>query len=370
MTKFNLGKIITAGLVSAACLLPTLAAANSCGMSCDPCCQDDCGFYVGGDVLYWTACQECLEVGSTTEDITVDIETGKVTTTAKIHVADYNWDLGFRVFAGYRMGCDDWELRGVYTYWNNDATGNIRPNLLGVKTSTNNDFKYQTADALLYREYILGCSSKLRPFAGFRALWIDQKFRVETKIVGPETSEIAVEPLILSQLKLDSDLFAAGMTAGIDWEWTLCDGFGVYVGMSGSLLEGDTDNRHAFLRLESPIGPTSSSFSSSAEQFESEFILKDDRCLPIPGYHLNAGVTWESCFDMCGMESWLKFSLGYELNHWFQVPTFNPFGLLAGQFEGTSTTSQTDVNVPFNLLTCKTNSVLLHGLTARVSYLF
>ena len=69
-----------------------------------PCCKE-CGFFGGGEFLYWTTYQ-------TDMDYAVDVILGNLPTFGpRTHIVDYDWDTGFRAMAGYLSDCDGWDVK-------------------------------------------------------------------------------------------------------------------------------------------------------------------------------------------------------------------------------------------------------------------
>ncbi|MEX1013148.1 MAG: Lpg1974 family pore-forming outer membrane protein, partial [Waddliaceae bacterium] len=190
MNFVNIKNTLLTGAVSLLAFNATSANAdgyyNNYGSSyCDPCnpcpqvacpCPCDSNFYVGAEALFWKAENKDQNYGAVTVTEVVDLID---ITTIELQSANHDWNVGFRVFAGYKVDdCCDWELYLAYTRFTSDASGSfVSPiTIVGVDTfsaavSFNNDLKYQTFDALVAKEFEVNQCGYIRPFFGFRGLW-------------------------------------------------------------------------------------------------------------------------------------------------------------------------------------------------------
>lgn len=353
MTRFSMKNSVVAGLATVLCLLGGTAQAdqnyNYGSYPCEPCdacpdrccfstcCVDDqCGFFVGADLLFWTACQKNLDCVISQKELSEGFfEFNR-------HVVDYDWSVGYRVFGGYRMGVDDWEVSAVFTHWNNDATGTFDISFIDGETevdgrvSCKTKVDYDVIDILLARSYQLGCDSQFKPFFGFRGVWLDQDW----------TSIDLLAEGCPPVRKFHSDVFARGLHAGSSFHWDGCEGFGVWATAGASLLEGDVRNKQEV------------DFDVENGVAYPQQTLKESYCLPFAGYNLGAGIDYECCFTGCEGESIIRLGLGYEFHNWFCVPQpvsdFSGDDILAEDVSGVSTGS----------------ALMMHGLTFRVGYYF
>lgn len=292
--------------------------------------DDERGLFFSGEVLYWTATQEGLNYITVPETF---LEEDPVTSEFSREYLQHDWAPGFRLDGGYRMGTNNWVIRSAYTYWSHtakDEVSRVTEVAAGDNPEISNIFKgkssldYRTADLVFERPYDFTFWSEMRPFIGFRALWIDQRFTTKTETVPANT---------ISNLETEkSSLFAKGIYAGLDYRWDLSNGFTFWQTSSASLLEGEIKSSHAS---------------------EDQEILSKNHCSPIAGLSLGTGLGWESCYCLCNTLFKYRIDLGYELNQWFSV------------------TEELRGPIVDDILTdVKYDSIVLHGATLKVSLFF
>ncbi|MEX1013174.1 MAG: Lpg1974 family pore-forming outer membrane protein [Waddliaceae bacterium] len=351
MTRFSMKNSVVAGIASALCLMVGTVQAdqdynNYGSYPCEPCgtcpdrcfstcCVDDqCGFFIGADLLFWTACQKNLSC------VITDTVTGETPETTEFnrHLVDYDWSVGYRVFGGYRMGVDDWEIAAVFTHWDNDSSKTVDHNDSTIHQHCRVDLDYDVIDILLARSYQLGCDSQFKPFIGFRGVWLDQDWKTE---------DLAVTPVVPLR-EFHSSLFARGLHAGSTFHWDGCEGFGLWATAGASLLEADVHNKHE-VNFEAANPPVAGD------------TLKEKYCLPFAGYNLGVGIDYECCFCGCEGESIVRLGLGYEFQNWFSTP--EPVRDFIDVDVATP-----DIDAVHGVSTG--GALMLHGVTFRVGYYF
>ncbi len=314
----NLRKTTLLGFITLLTVVFSSASADNfsrwdcCSKGChlspaQPCC-DDCGFFAGGDFLWWKAC-------SSDHDFAVDTDinpSGGPQVDGKEYHVDFDWDSGFRATLGYRLGYDGWDVRAVYTYFHNSgdrsisnkdglelgstiATPSIRTGRDHFEKATAKiNLDFDLLDFVASRPFCISKTMIMRPYFGPRALILSQKEKYHYDDVSTG-----------NELDIDwrGRTEAAGLLAGVEWNMHLCDGFSLYANSAGSVLA--TWNNHG------TIHQVSKGFD------DSDFKIKGSvDCAGIPAYHIAAGFNWETqicdwCFDL---------NLGYEFNHWFNLP--------------------------------------------------
>ncbi len=332
--------------------------ANISSGCCNPCqenncCTDDCGFYLGGDFLYWTVNQSELDYAVDDEDSDHG-NLGK----GKVHYLDFDWDAGFRIFGGYSLGWDCWDVAVVYTHFCEEANGSAKtsndqalvPTLeppdadvkVVDKAKGDNDLDYDVVDLVFTRPFCISKCSVLHPFFGVRALWLDQCLKVEYS--GGDIDDLGFDKDVI---KNDSKYKAVGLRAGLGYTVSVCNGFGLYADVGGSVLAGRTDDHQQVQRFD------------GSEVVSDDIDIKDKQYTSLFGYQIGVGASYETCY--C---DWvIKLSIGYEMNQWLNTPRLRRWvdGGHGGSNEGMSrgvTTSATDGNL------------LLHGLIVKAGMEF
>jgi hypothetical protein len=257
---------------------------DPCNDPCDVACEDFSafgGFDIGADFLYWKPCVDDLFVAQVTNENVVERKS-----------IDPKWEPGVRVKLAKPDMCGCFTLSGSYTWLkSNDhktitnEAGVLRPiylpdSIIGANVYTEIggtwDTTYQTFDVLL--SYNLRCNDcqTLTPFFGVEGLILNQKLNHNYSI-GP----------VLQTASWDSDFFGAGFKMGLEHDLALSDCFALFAAGSGSIAVGTHDVKTTVTGK----------------------IYKDDVCLIVPGYHLQAGLKYEA--DWCGMEFAIR--AGYEM---------------------------------------------------------
>ncbi len=296
--------------------------------------DDERGTFLAGELLYWTATQKGLDF-ATIEGTFPDNPPGVSDEGFTRYSLDHGWTPGFRLHAGYRGGTNQWVVRSAYTYWSNttkDSVEVITQAAIGTQEqqsiiySGKASLDYRTADIVFENPCDFTCWSELRPFVGFRALWIDQRFESQSEQIPSNT--------VTDDVTEKSALFAKGMYAGLDYRWDVTSGFSFWQSSSASLLDGEIQSTHTSDTLE-------------------QVVRSDKHCGPIAGLSLGTGIGWESCYCLCNTLMRFRLDLGYEFNQWFSVT------------EGTHDLFESgDARGIIN------DSIMLHGGTLKLSLFF
>lgn len=279
---------------------------------CDFGCSDRGGLNFGADFLYWTTCQDNLDyaVDHSTED-GAPILLGEKDT----HFIDYDWCPGVRGYFGLEL-CG-FAVTGQYTWIKNRANGYknytnenavLIASLLHPESDTRQaaiatglqDLWYQAAD-LLFSKEIEFCDDKLilRPFIGPRWMKIDQKQKVTY-----EGEEFAANS---EQVRWESSVCGVGVLVGADLFYRWVCGFGMFGQLAGTVVGGRTENEQIQVSLD----------SSGNDVDPPRISLEEKQNVCIPGYQLQAGITWDTC---CCDSLYIRFRFCYEFNQWLNTP--------------------------------------------------
>lgn len=276
--------------------------------SAQPCCED-CGFFGGAEFLYWTTEQSDLDYAADKKD------PSNIVGPKKIHFAEYDWDPGFRAMVGYRLGCDGWDARLRYTYYEPRAEGSAKVNsgenevlspiLLhpvwsatnGISAKAKCGLKYDVLDFTVSRPFCVSETLIMRPYWGVRGLWLNQSYHVRY-VVGPsgfENTEFPVGSIIDASYK--GETTGVGLVVGLDSNIHLCGGFSLYGNVGGSILASQMRFKHLQVLNGEDVGVN----------------VKEKQDVALASYELGAGINWElSICDCC-----MLFDLGYEFTHLF-----------------------------------------------------
>ena len=332
-------------------ITPSAASAQGWyGDSCNPCsnpCQDPCndccgfgGFELGADFLWWKTCVDDLDVGYSLVD---DVNSLHSNRSYHYKTICPDWEPGVRVFLAKPDLWCNWVLEGSYTYikptqsksFTSPADGSIYSSLSDDLTAirvgsdlekihANWKATYQTFDVLLGYPLEFCQCQHFTPYFGIAGLFLDQSLNSRGNYASD--SLIAADYF---RTHWKSDLWAVGLKLGTAYEYALCDGFKLIANGSATIVAGEAKNHN-----------TSSYFDNTGTPFEYTNSYHDDEsCHCIPGWHLQAGALYETCW--CDWE--LFFRVGYEFVQWYNVPNARRFFYANGEneFEARSTSPST-----------------------------
>lgn len=344
-------KKLSVGLLSAAllALTPSVASADSCDPCCDPCDWSLCdlgGFGVGVDFLWWKPCVDDMDYAFTRE---VDTHTH-----VKYHGICPDWEPGVRVFLTLPEFFCDWTLSGSWTWISACDSSSVSSHdgelinspllhqVFGVPgfshAKGSYDLDYHDWDVLLsYNLCNTGCH-EFSPFFGVAGLILDQEQKVDLHdnedLFGADRAHV----------KWNSDLWGVGLRAGTHYEYRFNDCMKVFARAEGTLLAGESDGTNKQYYID-----------TDESALRTDYSFKDgEHCHCIPGYHLTAGMIYETC--VCDYEFALR--LGYEFVHWHNIP--NP-RVFVGDDSSADLAHSTSRS---------TRDVAFHGLLAGVSFGF
>lgn len=323
------------------------AGGECCCEPCGVCCWDQEGFFVGADFLYWTVYQSDL-------DFAVDANVSAVTTVlgpGKVHYLDYDWDSGFRVEGGYRLGCEDWMGKVVYTYYRDTAKGSakgsvqqeLEATLLSPSVSFNpfreargrNKLEYDVVDILIGKSLKFCDKTILTPFFGVRGLWLDQRLSVEYR----GNSQLPTNGASLLSCK--SEFEGAGIHAGMDFTYDLNCGLQVCGHFAGSVLAGRSKSHQLNVNVNE---------NGSLSQVNVD--ISDHLDDSLIGWQMGIGGRYAT--DVWDCTS-LVLSVGYEMTRWTDVPQLRRWN---------NSEAKGATNSPSNA------DILFHGLTLKADLLF
>ncbi|MGA8163419.1 MAG: Lpg1974 family pore-forming outer membrane protein [Waddliaceae bacterium] len=325
----------------------------------DPCnAWGPCSFgdlEIGGEFLWWKPCIDKLEFAFAEEGVKAlkdeganplagedakpskdEIVLSRYRTKSTIKTLCPDWEPGGRVWV-YKPSvlCSNCGLGASWTgiFVNHaDSIGVVRDldekekkiASLGIPTiqlplAAYYDGKYIGATALFkvgYHDYDVlfsypcFCSERsvIRPFFGFAGLILNQKLRIKGK--NPSVCD--------GDVKWKSDLSAYGLRVGTEYECKFANCFGIFGRFAATIVTGcpDTKSRHRF------------DCHIKNEADEHHTILDDECYRCYPGYHLTAGVSYETCVNDVDV----IFRAGYEFVEWHNLPHPRKFSAQEARF--------------------------------------
>jgi hypothetical protein len=228
--------------------------ADECSAYCDEWSVGSGKFKVGADWLYWQVSEDNFEAASILRWDGDDEHPKHFRPVG----SNPKWNSGYRVNLGYEF-CDCWDLEAIYTNLPNrnrsrhhslessdadnyivlsdqfDFEDFIIPGYFrSFQTRSHNDLSWIDLD--MSRAVCFGECFTVRPHVGFRALWIENKFKMHGEF--PDVSSGANlepnNPFFFAHLK--HELTGYGVEGGLWTNWELGCGLSVVGHFGGSIL--------------------------------------------------------------------------------------------------------------------------------------
>lgn len=225
------------------------------------------------DALFWKT-----KIGGTEYAYTDQDPTATLPVKGKTKHMEFNWDWGLRAGLGYNFEYDQWDLRGVFTWWDTCGSDTVSAGLnstvvptRGTSRITDNpnvaslipeglflfcrraksqfDFSYQAIDLELGRDFYVSSTLSLRPFWGVKTAWMDLE-QITRYSGGSEVTSQTGNLVILGvgrntiHVKESSDFWGLGPRTGVDSRWYLGSGFSLFGNLSLAALFGFFEVNH------------------------------------------------------------------------------------------------------------------------------
>lgn len=215
----------------------------------------DSGPFFNLDFLYLQAREDGLEYA---QKETYKSRGNPFVFNSKFEDLDFEWNPGFKVGVGYICPTDNWDMSASWTYLHSNAHDSsstndptlqaeaLRPNwfpiILGSiadKASAHWRLNYNIVDLEMGRNFFLGKRLSVRPHAGVKGIWIDQKYHVNYHGGFQYVDGTGFHTQFKdTSLKAKNDFKAVGMTLGADSEWSLSRQWSLLANISGTLAYG------------------------------------------------------------------------------------------------------------------------------------
>jgi len=264
---------------------------------------------------------------------------------------------------GYRLGCSQWDLRAIYTYYHNAASKTVKeantPDEFLVQTNGSpnvgstfsfqkgkNSLNYQTLDFVLGREFCLSDEISLYPFFGLRSIWLEQKLKSQASNTFAQ------------EVRWSSNTRGLGAHLGSLLNVDLCNGLGVYLKSAASLLGCKNSYHHkilAFLGVDGfsqDLGDSLHLRGTGDQELLEITRANGAQYVPLASLEISAGLNWETI--LCG--SCTTFSLGYDMIYYAHTPLVHRYFSL-NPTVGASTNEMV-------------GNILLHGLSFGANIAF
>lgn len=265
------------------------------------CCPSPCNnhFFVRGDVLYWTPRITGLELNFGTSEIAESFVDCTQILVTKENDRDphFKWDAGYRAGLGYET--DKWISEVLWTHFDGNGDRRSHHSFSHGKAT----IKFDQVDLALAYNYDISCGLTLRPFVGVRGTRIHE--HLESILVTKLALVGNPDALETRRLNDQQKYLGVGPLFGLEGNWDIACGFGLYGTIAGSLLYGNYEvTFDDFDFFSSPISKQIYSFNK--------------RHLHAFDYNLDLGVgiNWHKTF---GKRFELNMKLGFEQHQYFNL---------------------------------------------------
>ncbi len=266
--------------------------------------RDGADLFIYGDLLYWNAHENGLQLGVKNEDSASNLSDSKA---LNIHG---KWNVGFRAGVGYNTPHDGWDLSLTWLRFTDNGRksfhahgdefvlpSRIHPddNILNgnspgaTRMKSNWRMRLDQLDLDLGREFFVSKWLTVRPHFGMRTDWIHQSLEVDYKnfiqIAQPNKSEV----------ELKDRWWGIGLEGGLDTQWGLGGGWSLFGDLSAAILYGFHDMDYK--TKDSPSGQKyvdmDDTYRVSHPILDIEMGLRWDNMFCNDRYHLGLQVGWE-----------------------------------------------------------------------------
>ncbi len=319
------------------------------GEKYDPCSYDadlfrkcEKVFFANGELLYWREELSTSEYAFEYDRAPLNISYGL----GSYKYAHYDYSPGFRIAFGYYNAPHYWQIYGQFTWIRISGSDNIKNvgtpsnfiagtfphNFLNPLQEADSKIKlyHELGDLLVLRVFLPNPHMRLRLFGGLTGGRIKQNWKIVYLDTTLQTATV------INKL----NFYGMGLRMGIDFDWFLRSNFYITGKVSLASLVG----RHRNF---------ASIFSTDINDFREH--VKGSRNRGVFNVQFFLGPSYQK--SLC--RSRFEVFAGYELNSWINVLEINRTSGGSGQ----TNTHEKEPRINSGLL-------LLHGLTARITYDF
>lgn len=291
-------------------------AYDDCGNCCS--CEPSCGHgFIGAEVLYLRAFEEGLSSACDRTDITnfYDGDTVVSTLRGKTHDPDFQWNVGFRIGAGYEFANSNCGIAACWTHFNSNTHGNH-----GHNHEHHWKIDFDAVDVIFGYEYKGTDCFGVTPYIGVKYANINQKLRTNfistirdgsgsfsDSSFSDSTSQAGSRDRghVTSSGDSKDDFWGVGPLFGLEADWLVGCGLGFYGNVSIATLYGNFHGKS----LHTDLFETGTNINHLNRHRQAcQFVLD-----------AGIGITWRTCF--CG-DNYLVLQLGLEEHRYFNQNQF------------------------------------------------
>lgn len=278
--------------------LPILTDTSKITPIAGPRVEEGADVFLTADLIYWDAVQSGLGFLET-------IPTGLDDAVGQVYYPDFNFDAGFQLGLGLQLGHDGWDITTNYTWFHPelrtqpfvDDNLSLRYAQLGNPSSSyvqgKCDFSMEldVIDFSIGRNYFISEFTTLRPFAGLKVVWNEQKIS--------QVFDDTIDNLFT--IKNTQKAFGMGLRSGMDTFFKFNENWSLYSTLAFDVLSYRVKN---YLKGSDETTPSASILVQS----------EDSQLVILPITEMSFGVLWDIWSD--NEEYHLGVSGGYDFQYW------------------------------------------------------
>ncbi len=285
--------------------------------------RDGADIFVYGDLLFWNAHENGLQVAVKNEGSISNLSDSETKT---VHG---KWNVGFRAGIGYNTPHDGWDLRLTWLRFTDHGHKNghadeddaIFPTLVhpaelfffsdaATKLKSRWHMRINQLDLDLGREFFVSKWLTLRPHFGIRTDWIRQKLEAEYNNLARVSLLGGLDSFASDPNDIETEIkdrwWGIGLEGGLDTQWGLGNGWSIFGDLSAAILYGF---HHMKYETDNDIV---------------EFVdMKDRYRVSHPILDLEMGVRWDNMF--CNDRFHVGLQVGWEHHIYFSQNQFPVF---------------------------------------------
>jgi hypothetical protein len=295
--------------------------------------RDGADLFIFGDLLYWNAHQNGMNVAVVQDDGASNPVNGTNTTAldnSQVINLRGKWNWGFRAGLGYNAMHDGWDLQLTWLRYT-DTSHKLRSdsddafyptqtmaslaspgnqNQFASKVRGYWGFNLNQLDLDLGREFFVSKWLTLRPHVGLRTDWIHQHFN-NSYYNLTASEEHFDQPDML--VKMKDHWYGIGLQGGLDTQWGLGNGWSVFGNAAGSILYGFHQLTTQNINADLPSMHDAVTFADVYNSYHISHAVLD----------FAMGLRWDEMF--CNDRFHIRFDLGWEHHVYFSQNQFPLF---------------------------------------------
>ena len=283
----------------------------------------DWGFFAGASFVYAQAIADGLRYATTT----ITVSDGSSSEQFCVnYLRDFEYNPGFKVNLGYKLGCDNWianveyfryhntiakdsfELSNIETnsgfvlnILNNGSTQGISSGNFAESASAKSSYRLNLdqLDFTLSRQYYVGRCLTVKPEAGLRLFWIDQSSTASA--VAPD---FFVGQITTVSINESNSIWSVGPISNLSLDWNIWCNFRIVTSAGFGLLY-----------YEQGANVSDSNFTPALDDLNNKVFDNKGKIKSVALHNsLMLGLGWSDYF--CCNDWYLDLVIGYEFNRY------------------------------------------------------